>query len=94
MNLASEVFLGQNGERRGVRSVEVQVVGRVLRVVWEGLLECVGKWVESHGGRRRWGAMGILGDSGRLEGGDRGRVQGRGAREGTAKLGRWADPAR
>ena len=40
-------------------------------------------------GGRRWE---LLGDSGRLEGGDRGRV-GRGAREGTAKLGRWADPA-
>ena len=34
-------------------------------------------------GGRRWE---FLGDSGRLEGGDRGRV-GRGAREGTAKLG-------
>ena len=42
------------------------------------------------GGGRQWE---FLGDSGRLEGGDRGRV-GRGAREGTGKLERWADPSK
>ena len=39
------------------------------------------------GGGRQWE---FLGDSGRLEGGDRGRV-GRGRREGTGSLGRWAE---
>ena len=37
------------------------MVGRVLRGVWEELVECVGKCVESHGGRRRWEAMDIFG---------------------------------
>ena len=42
------------------------------------------------GGGRRWE---LLGDSGRLEGGDRGRVA-RGRREGTGSLGRWAERVR
>ena len=42
------------------------------------------------GGGRRWE---LLGDSGRLEGGDRGRVA-RGRRESTEKLERWADPSK
>ena len=50
----------------------------------------VWKGVEPHVGRRRWEAMGIFGRLGEIEGGDRRRV-GRGRREGTAMLGRWAD---
>ena len=43
------------------------------------------------GGRQRE----FLGDSGRLEGGDRGRVgRGPGRREGTGSLGRWAERVR
>ena len=59
-------------------------------------MKCVRKCVESHGGRRRWEAMGTFGrfrDSGRLEGGDRGRVA-RGRRESTEKLERWAGPSK
>ena len=49
-------------KERGAESVGSDGWEGVKRGVWEGTpLKCVRKCVESHGGRRRWEAMGFFG---------------------------------